>query len=155
VSSIPGAPQLTSGTLAGLSAEQFEARAERPYAAWYAALGAASRRCRDGGVIVALVERPSPLDCAGWSPEGGIADAVEALARSLARSEGSRGVRVNVVTTPLRMMPERVVAPLPPLASFPGSMHVEVLGAVTMLLGDGVAGVTGTVVHADCGRSWR
>ncbi len=144
-----------SGALFGLSAGEFARRAEWPFAAWYAALGAAVVRCADGGTIVAVIERPPPLDCAGWAPESAIADAVEALVRSLARSEGQRGIRVNAVTTPARVAPARVIAPSPPLAGFPGRVDVEVADAVAMLSGPGVTGVTGTVVHADCGRSWR
>lgn len=138
-----------------LSPTEFARRSEWPFVAWYASLGAAIARCATGGTIVALIERPSPLDCAGWAPEGGTADAVEALVRSLARSEGPRGVRVNAVTTPTRLAPARPVAPYPPLNSFPGTIEHDVTNAVSMLLGPGVAGVTGTVVHADCGRSWR
>ena len=140
---------------ATMSAGEFARRSEWPFAAWYAALGAAAARCADGGVIVALVERPSPLDSAGWAPESGCADAVEALVRSLARSEGPRGVRVNAVTTPARLAPALPIAPPPPLPTFPGRIDVEVADAVAMLLGSGTSGVTGSVVHADCGRSWR
>ena len=138
-----------------MSPTDFARRSEWPFAAWCAALGVAASRCADGGAIVALAERPSPLDCAGWAPESGVADAVEALVRSLARSEGQRGVRVNGVTTPARLAPAHTVAPQPSLPSFPGRIDHEVTQAVAMLLGAGVAGVTGTVVHADCGRSWR
>jgi NAD(P)-dependent dehydrogenase (short-subunit alcohol dehydrogenase family) len=138
-----------------ISPTEFARRAEWPFAAWYAALGAAVSRCADGGTIVAVAERPSPLDCAGWSPESGIADAVEAMVRSLARSEGHRGVRVNAVSTPSRLAPANPIAPAPPLSAFPGTVGVEVLEAVAMLLGPGISGITGTIVHADCGRSWR
>lgn len=141
--------------LMSMSAADFAHRSEWPFVAWYAALGVAVSRCADGGTIVALVERPSPLDAAGWAPESGGADAVEALVRSLARSEGPRGVRVNAVTTPARVAPTRPIAPAPPLSVYPGRIDVEVTDAVTMLLGAGVGGVTGTVVHVDCGRSWR
>jgi hypothetical protein len=41
------------------------------------------------------------------------------------------------------------------LASFPGTVEHEVAAAARMLLGGGVLGVTGAVVHADGGRSWR
>ncbi|MCU1398530.1 MAG: hypothetical protein JWN62_1639 [Acidimicrobiales bacterium] len=141
--------------LMSMSPAEFARRAEWPFLAWYAALGAAISRCADGGTIVALVERPSPLDAAGWAPECGQADAVEALVRSLARSEGPRGVRINAVTTPARVAPSQPIAPAPPLSTYPGRIDVEVTDAVAMLLGAGVGGVTGTVVHVDCGRSWR
>jgi enoyl-[acyl-carrier-protein] reductase (NADH) len=144
-----------AGNVVDIDGSTFAARAEQPFIVWYLALGHAVRRCADNGAIVAIIERPSPLDCAGWAPESGIADAVEAFVRSLARSEGHRGVRVNAVTTPHRLVPARVAAPRPPLANYPGTLEVEVLNAVAMLLGPGVAGVTGTVIHADSGRSWR
>ncbi|MCD9622954.1 SDR family oxidoreductase [Rhabdothermincola salaria] len=129
--------------------------AEVPLAAWCAALGVAASRVADSGTIVAVAERPAPLDCAGHGAAAAVADGVEALVRSLARSEGPRGVRVNLVTTPTRLAPDHPVAPAPSLASHPGTIEGEVAGAVTMLLGSGTGGVTGTVVHADCGRSWR
>jgi NAD(P)-dependent dehydrogenase (short-subunit alcohol dehydrogenase family) len=129
-------------------------RVEVALAGWLAAFGAAMRRCADGGRIVAVVERPSPLDSAGRVVESGVADAVFALVRSFARLGGPRGVRVNAASTPLRLVPAVVVAPVPPLPGFPGGLVPELSGAVEMLLGRGVAGVTGTVVHVDGGRSW-
>jgi NAD(P)-dependent dehydrogenase (short-subunit alcohol dehydrogenase family) len=143
------------GELADAPLDEWIARAEVGFARWFAALGVAARRCPDGGAIVAVVERPAPLDCAGWAPETGGADAVEAMVRSLARSEGPRGVRVNAVTTPLRSTRWPVVDPAPSLATFPGRVDQEIAGAVRLLLGGDAAGVTGTIVHADCGRSWR
>jgi len=135
---------------------------EAPIALWSAALGVAVRQVADGGVVVAVVDRPSPLDCAGHGPETAVADAVEAMVRSLGRSEGPRGVRVNLVTTPVRTAPGgtsdpdgRVVAPPPPLDRYPGTIEDDVAGAVRMLLGPGAVGLTGTVLHADSGRSWR
>jgi len=141
--------------LVEVDAAEFTARCEWPFAMWFAALGAAVRRAADGAAIVAIVERPPPLDCAGWAPESGISDAVEAFVRSLARSEGPRDVRVNAVTTPARLIHGAVPSPPPPLASFPGTVDRDVAAAALMLLSGGVVGVTGTVVHADGGRSWR
>lgn len=146
---------LTPAALVDTDATTFAARCEWPFAVWFAALGAAVRRIEEGGAIVAIVERPPPLDCAGWAPESGVSDAVEAFVRSLARSEGPREVRVNAVTTPARLVHGAVPAPAPPLASFPGTVEHEVAAAAQMLLSGGVIGVTGTVIHADSGRSWR
>jgi enoyl-[acyl-carrier-protein] reductase (NADH) len=151
----PWVADQVAGRVDDLDAASWEARAEQPLAAWVAALGAAVARCADGGAIVAVVERPSPLDCIGWAPESGVADAVEALTRSLGRSEGPRGVRVNAVTTPTRLAGPDVVAPAPPLARFPGTVEADVVGAVRLLLSPDAAGLTGTVAHADSGRSWR
>lgn len=141
--------------LATLGLEGWFARHEAPLARWFAAMGVASRRCAGGGAIVAVIERPSPLDCAGWAAETALGDAVESMVRSLARAEGSRNVRVNAVTTPTRLAPEHLVDPAPPLARYPGSVDPDVLGAVRLLLDDGAIGVTGTVVDVDAGRSWR
>jgi NAD(P)-dependent dehydrogenase (short-subunit alcohol dehydrogenase family) len=148
-------PTHSMTAMAEMEPAEFAARSEAPYIQWFAALGAAVRRCAPGGAIVAIIERPSPLDCAGWAPESGTADAVEAFVRSLARSQGPRGVRVNGVTTPHRFVNGAVPAPAPPLDNFPGTLELEVAAAADMLLGGGVAGVTGTIVHADSGRSWR
>ena len=148
-------PTATRSPFLDLLDEDWERRSEWALTAWVAAMGAAVQRCRDGGRIVAVVERPPPLDSVGWSAESALADAVEALVRSLSRSEGPRGVRVNAVSTPFRMVELPVRPPAPPLDSFPGGVVPEVAEAVRMLIGPGVAGVTGTMVHADCGRSWR
>ncbi|HEY8122168.1 MAG TPA: SDR family oxidoreductase [Myxococcota bacterium] len=130
------------------------ARTEDAIASWVFALGVAAARCADGGAIVALVERPAPLDCAGFAPEAAVADAACALVRSLARSEGARGVRVNAVVTSARLAPQRPVAPAPALASFPGTLEREVAGALRILLAGDACGITGQTIAADCGRTW-
>jgi hypothetical protein len=129
-------------------------QSEGAIARWAFALAVAVARCSDEGAIVALVERPGPLDCAGFAAESAVADAVLTLVRSLARSEGARRVRVNAVTTPARLAPPRLVAPPPALASYPGRVEREAVGAVRALLAADACGVTGSVVAADCGRSW-
>jgi enoyl-[acyl-carrier-protein] reductase (NADH) len=100
-----------------------------------------------------VIEAPAALDAAGFAPEVGLASALRALARSLAASEGARGVRINTVTTPVRLgvVP---VAPAPPLASFPGQVEREVAGAVRLLLSADAAGLTGATFAADSGRTW-
>jgi NAD(P)-dependent dehydrogenase (short-subunit alcohol dehydrogenase family) len=133
--------------------ERWTARLEVPLALWTMALGAAVRRCRDGGTVLAVVDRPAPLDGAGWAPEAAVADGVAALVRSLARAHGPRDVRVNAVTTPARVTSGPVVAPAPPLAGFPGSGRDDVAVAMRMLL-SGAPGLTGQILHADYGRSW-
>jgi enoyl-[acyl-carrier-protein] reductase (NADH) len=143
-----------AGAVLDTPAEAWLARAEEPIARWVFALGVAAAHCADGGAIVAVVERPAPLDCAGFAPEAAVADAACALVRSLARSEGPRGVRVNAVVTSARLAPAKPVAPLPALASFPGTLAREVAGAVRMLLTSDANGVTGQVIAADCGRTW-
>lgn len=148
----PGGP---AAPLVELADDDWSVRLERTFSVWFSALGAAARRCADGGRIVAVVERPSPLDAAGRAAEAGVADGVEALVRSLARAEGHRGVRVNAVSTPMRLVPGVVIAPAPPLASYPGGVEPELAHAVEMFTGPGADGVTGTMLHVDGGRSWR
>jgi NAD(P)-dependent dehydrogenase (short-subunit alcohol dehydrogenase family) len=130
-------------------------RCELDLARWVAAFGVAQRRCADHGTIVAIVDRAAPLDAAGRCAETAVSDAVEAMVRSLARSEGPRGVRVNLVTTPARLTSLPVVDPQPPLSAFPGSIEEEVLSTCRMLLSEEAAGLTSTVLHVDSGRSWR
>jgi NAD(P)-dependent dehydrogenase (short-subunit alcohol dehydrogenase family) len=147
-------PASAARPLLACADSDWSARAEDAIARWVFALGVAAARCVDGGAIVAVVERPAPLDCAGFAPEAAAADAACALVRSLARSEGPRGVRVNAVATSARLAPASPVAPPPALASFPGAIEREVAGAVRMLLADDASGVTGQVIAADCGRTW-
>lgn len=129
-------------------------RSEAPLAGWMVALDCARHLCADGGSIVAVVETPARLDSEDWAPERAVAEAVAALARSLARSEGARGVRVNAVATPGRSAPAEPIGPAPSLSTFPGRIEREVSGAVRALLDDNACGVTGAMLDADCGRSW-
>ena len=146
-------PAADSAALVDLGLPDWTARFERPYLAWSLALGAAAGRVADGGAIVAVVQTPAALEARGFVPEVAIGDGVVALVKSLAHSEGPRGVRANVVTTPTGLVAPDVIAPPPPLATFPGRLEAEVAGAVRMLLGDDAVGVTGRVLPADCGRS--
>jgi NAD(P)-dependent dehydrogenase (short-subunit alcohol dehydrogenase family) len=143
------------GPSTGLDVAAWELRTEQRLARWAVALGVAVARVADGGSIVAVAEGPTPLECSGWAPETAIAEGVRALARSLALSEGGRGVRVNTVSTPARFPFEELVHPAPPMPTFPGTLEREVAGAVRMLLSADAAGVTGGIVHADAGRAWR
>jgi NAD(P)-dependent dehydrogenase (short-subunit alcohol dehydrogenase family) len=147
------APQ--PAALNDMSLENWVEEVELLLATWSAALGAGLSCCEDGGSVVAVIERAAPLDCAGWSALTAVSDGVEALVRSLARAVGSREVRVNAVTTPARLGHTETVDPAPSLATFPGSIEREVAGAVRLLLSSDASAVTGTVIHADCGRSWR
>ena len=142
-----------AGELCEIERAAWDRRADDPLVAWCVALGAASRRIVDGGALVAVVDAPAALDAAGWAPETGLADAVIALVRSLAQSEGARGVRVNALTTPARLGPARVALPVPPLGSFPGTLAGEVAGAVRLLLSDDAVGLTARAIPVDCGRS--
>ncbi len=143
----------TQGALVEQEQEAWLRRFEHPYLLWNFALGAAVRRCRAGGAIVALVQTPAALDAAGWTPEMSIGDGVVALVRSLAASEGSRGIRANTVTTPIPLIGETVIAPPPPLDGFPGRLDQEVAGALRLLLSSDACGLTGRVIAADGGRS--
>ncbi|MCP4908638.1 MAG: hypothetical protein GY910_26990 [bacterium] len=128
-------------------------RFELPYLLWNFALGAASRRVADHGAIVGVVQSPAAIDAPGWTPELAISDGVLSLIRSLAAAEGARGVRCNLVTTPIGLIEGDLVAPAPPLAGFPGTIEKHVAGAVRTLLSPDAVGLTGRVLSADGGRS--
>lgn len=137
-----------------LDVSDWVGRAEMPLALWVAALGVAVRRVADGGSIVAVVDQPGPLDSPGLAAEAAVADGVEALVRSLAKSEGpTRGVRVNLVTTPRRLV-AAPVSPAPPLDGFPGTLDHVISATRTLLAGEDSV-VTGSVVRADAGRDYR
>jgi len=147
----PGPPEQSE--LMSLDAANWRRRFELPYLLWNFALGAASRRVADGGAIVGVVQSPAVLDAVGWTPELAISDGVLSLIRSLAAAEGPRGVRSNLVTTPIGLVEGDVIAPAPPLAGFPGTIEVQVAGAVRTLLSPDSLGLTGRVLSADGGRS--
>ena len=139
--------------LMSLDSTEWRQRFELPYLLWNFALGAASRRVADGGTIVGVVQAPAALDAAGWTPELAISDGALALIRSLAAAEGPRGVRSNLVTTPIGLITGDLVAPPPPLAGFPGTIETHVAGAVRTFLSTDAMGLTGRVLSADGGRS--
>jgi NAD(P)-dependent dehydrogenase (short-subunit alcohol dehydrogenase family) len=97
----PGNPHRS--TLVDTGLESWLATVETPYALWFAALAAGAQRCADGGQVIALADRPAPKDSGGWSAPSAVADAVEVLVHSLAEVHRSRGIRVNLVTTPARL----------------------------------------------------
>jgi len=137
-----------------LNAAEWCAAAEWESALWFSALQAAAAACADGGAIAVVVERPVSLDAEGRAPLVAVAEGIITFARSLAICEGGRSVRINSVSTEIATAPARLLGLAPPLASFPGRAEVEVAGAVRMLLSADAAGVTGSVVRADCGRAW-
>ena len=141
------------GELADLDREAWRRRFEAPYLLWNFALVAAGRRCADGGAVVAVAQAPAALDAPGHTPERAIADGVLALVRSVAEAEGNRGVRANLVTTPIDLIEGDLVAPTPPLEGFPGTIETHVAGAVRSFLGADARGLTGRVLSADGGRS--
>jgi hypothetical protein len=140
--------------LAEMNLESWYHRAEKPLMHWMVALGGAALLCRDGGSIVAVTDDPTPLDASGFAAEAAVGQAVAALVRSLALSEGKRGVRTNGVLTPSRLIKQPPVAPAPPLGGFPGTLGEDVLSSVRLLLSADAAYLTGHCLPADRGRSW-
>lgn len=140
--------------LVDLSGAEWLARGETPLLRWMEALATAAPLCADNGALVAVVDCAPPLDSAGLAPEAGVAEGVEALMRSLALSEGKRGVRANAVVTPARIVTKPIVAPAPPLDGFPGSLREDVVRIVRLLLSDDAKYLSGHTLPADRGRSW-
>lgn len=148
-------PELAaSAPVVSIEAGEWQKRAETPLLRWTVALGVAALSCEDEGTIIAVTDAPTPLDAAALAPEAAIGDAVKALVRSIASSEGKRGVRANTVTTPARVVAPPVVAPEPPLAGFPGALDEDVSSMIKLLLSGDTAFLTGHCLSADRGRSW-
>lgn len=141
------------GELMALNSEEWRERFEVPYLRWNFALGAAARRVRDNGAVVGVIQNPAALDAPGWTPEFAVGDGVLALIRSIAASEGARGVRANLVSTPIGLVTSDVILPEPPLPLFPGQVEAEVAGCVRLLLSPDSKGLTGRLLSADGGRS--
>ena len=144
---------ITSAPVIGLSPEEWRAQVEWPLALWFNALAVAALRCADGGSIVVVIELPSAIDAVGHGAVVTVAEGLLTLVRSLAAREGGRQVRVNAVTTELFTAPAVLAGSPPPLASFPGSVDVEVAGAVQMLGSSDASGLTGVVLRATGGRA--
>jgi NAD(P)-dependent dehydrogenase (short-subunit alcohol dehydrogenase family) len=125
---------------------------EWPTALWFTTLVAAVGRCRDGGSVVAVLDRPATLDAIGRGPAVVVAEGVINLVRSLAAREGGRGVRVNAVMSSRHSNVDELLGSPPPLATFPDRIDVEVAGAVRLLLSDDSVGITGSTVSATSGR---
>ncbi len=144
---------VTPGTpLLELDPARWRREVEWPTALWFSTLAVATGRCRDGGAVVVVTDRPATLDAAGQSAVLTVGEGLVNLVRSLAAREGGRGVRVNAVLS-ARPTPAhgRPGSPLP-LATVPGRVDVEVAGAVRLLLADDAAGVTGVALAATGGR---
>jgi hypothetical protein len=120
-----------------LDLDAWSARMETGFALWFAALSAACDRCRAGGQVVAVTDRPEAKASAGWALESAVADAVEVMAKSLVQGQRARGVRVNVVSTSARL---REASP---------SSWTEVVGAVGMLLATDGPGVNAAVIRVE------
>jgi len=136
-----------------IDATHWRQRFELPYLLWNFALGAASRRCADGGAIIAVTQTPPALDAAGWTPECAIADGVLALVRSVAAAEAARGVRANLVTTSFGLVEDERDAPTLPLVDFTGTLEGQVVGVIRTLLSPDAVGLNGRVLSTDGGRS--
>lgn len=120
-----------------LDLDAWTSRLETGFALWFAALSVACERCREGGQVVAVTDRPEAKASAGWALESALADAVEVMAKSLVQVQRGRGVRINVVSTSVR------------LAETPPSSWQELRGAVGMLLATDGPGVNAAVIRVE------
>ncbi len=120
-----------------LDLDAWTARWETGFALWFAALSVACERCRQGGQVVAVTDRPEAKSSAGCALDSALADAVEVMAKSLVQVQRPRGVRVNVVSTSMR------------LAEAPPTSWAELHGAVAMLLTTEGPGVNAAVIRVE------
>lgn len=123
-----------------LDTKAWDERFERPWVLYNVALGAASRRVADGGALVAVVQAAAVPDSGGFAPERALADGVVALVRSIAGRESARGVRANVVTSPIGL-------------GDAARSEAEVAAAVRLMLSPDAAGLSGRIAPVDGGRT--
>jgi len=148
------APPPTRTPFAEQSVAQWAQGGEWEMALWFEAAVAGAQICADGGAVVVVTERPAALDSIGHGDRVMVAEGLVTLSRSLGICEGDRGVRVNALLTELTTVPDTLLGLPPLLSGFPGTVAGEIAGAVRMLSSSDAAGVTGTAVRADSGRSW-
>jgi len=135
-----GLEPLPARALGTLDEAAWDERFEHPWVLYNVAIGSAVRRVADGGAIVVVVQAAAVPDAAGFAPERALADGVVALVRSIAERESARGVRANVVTSPIGLddAPRR---------------EAEVAGAIRLFLSEEAAGLSGRVAPVDGGRT--
>ncbi len=114
----------------------------------------------DGGSIITLTFYGAEKVMLGYNVMGVAKAALEATVRYLAASLGSKSIRVNAISAgPIKTLAARGIGSLGEIFKFvseraPLKRNVdpsEVGETAAFLAGDGASGITGEVIHVDCG----
>jgi enoyl-[acyl-carrier protein] reductase I len=116
----------------------------------------------DGGSIITLTYLGAEKVMQGYNVMGVAKAALEATVRYLAGSLGAKNIRVNAISAgPIRTLAARGIGTLGDFLKIvseraPLKRNVdpsEVGTTAAFLAGDGASGITGEVIHVDCGYS--
>ena len=153
---------LAEGTFAGTPRAVFAQALDISVYTWMAMANRAADLMPDGGSMVTMSYYGAQKAVPGYNVMGVAKAALESATRYLAADLGPRGIRVNAISGgPLRTMSSMAVGGFAEILE-----HVErrsplrrnVTGedvgrAAAALLGEAGSGVTGQVLHVDCGYS--
>jgi NAD(P)-dependent dehydrogenase (short-subunit alcohol dehydrogenase family) len=119
-------------------------------------LQAAERRLRNlGGRVIVVVPTIAMSGAANLVAWATVAEGQRAMAKSVARVWGARGITVNCVAIPTALLvnaTEDLDRPNLQQAALAEPDLADVAAAIATLCSDGFAGVTGTTVGVDGGR---
>ena len=114
----------------------------------------------DGGSIITMTFYGAEKVMLGYNVMGVAKAALEASVRYLSASLGPRGIRVNAISAgPIKTLAARGIGSLGEIFKFvsersPLKRNVdtsEVGATAAFLASDGASGITGEVIHVDCG----
>jgi NAD(P)-dependent dehydrogenase (short-subunit alcohol dehydrogenase family) len=143
--------------ITSIDGERWHRIVSEPLRAYVEFLQAAERRLHDlGGRVIVVVPTIAMSGAANLVAWATVAEGQRAMAKSVARVWGGRGITVNCVAIPTALLvnaAEDLDRPnLQQAALADPELETDVAGAIATLCSDGFAGVTGTTVGVDGGR---
>jgi 3-oxoacyl-[acyl-carrier protein] reductase len=143
--------------ITALADSEWDQLVSPPLQSYVEFLQAAERRLRElGGRVVVVVPTIAMSGAANLVAWATVAEGQRAMAKSVARVWGARGITVNCVAVPTALLvaaDEDLERPNLQQAALPDpDLEYDVAGVIAALCSDGFAAVTGTTVGVDGGR---